>query len=84
MSLKVQPPNEGVKAIVSGNETFGASAGTTAGGSHITLGWHNEHRVLVDAENTQVRFEWPDSDYFKIRVGSKPPFTQQEDATNLE
>lgn len=78
LRLKVQEPNEGVQAIVSGNETAGISAGTTSNGAHLALGWHDERRITVVEKNAKVRFAWPSADYFNVRVGTDPPFLNNQ------
>ena len=76
VKMRVQPSTEGVTALAQGSETLGFSAGRTAAGSHLALGWHDESRILVSPEDASLRFEWPTSDVFDVRVGAKPPFLQ--------
>ena len=84
MRLLVQQPKEDVRAIVTSQETVGFSTGTTSNGGHLSLGWHDERRILVTGKDTKIRFEWPSADFFDIRVGSEPPFLKHVPATHQE
>lgn len=84
MKMRVEPSTEGVQAVVQGNEALGFSAGTTAAGSHLALGWHDESRILVSPEDTALRFEWPSSSVFDVRVGTRPPLPQTQPQVTKE
>lgn len=73
MKMKVQEPSEGRQAIVSGIEAYGAALGTTPSGAFVSLGWFKNQEVHILDENAQFRLEWPQSDFFSVRVGSAVP-----------
>lgn len=79
LRMGVQQPDRNVQAVVSGGETLGFSAGTTAGGGHLAIGWRDERRILVGSENASVSFEWPDTTFMKVRVGARPPWQADEE-----
>jgi hypothetical protein len=72
--MKVSAPNEGCRATVEGTEIFGLAVGTGEESYYTVLGWDRRRMLTVIDENTAVMLEWPDSDFFKVRVGSDPPF----------
>lgn len=76
VKMRVQPSTEGVKAVAQGSETLGFSVGRTAAGPHLALGWHDESRILVSPADAALRFEWPTSNVFDVRVGTTPSFLQ--------
>lgn len=72
--MQVKPPNEGVQAIVKGNEVLGVSVKVGADDYHMLFGWNRTAQMSVVSEGASVRLEWPTSDMFSVRVGSRPPF----------
>jgi len=77
MKMKMAAPNEGVQALVKGTETIGFNLSAGREDYHIGLGWDSRRRILISS-NAAVRLEWPNADFFNLRVGTIPPF-----ATNL-
>ena len=73
MKMKAAPPNEGVQATVKGIETLGFNVGAGLEEYHIGLGWDCRRRILISS-NASVRLEWPNGDFFNMRVGTAPPF----------
>ena len=74
MQMKVVAPNEGCRAVVKGTEILGLALGTGEESYYTVFGWDKRRALTVVDENISVRLEWPDSDFFKVRVGSDPPF----------
>lgn len=74
MKIKVPQYNEGLQAVVRGTDVLGLSLGIGEQQNYITAGWHRTQRLDVVAESTAIRYEWPDSDFAKVRIGSKFPF----------
>jgi hypothetical protein len=74
LKMKITPPFEGLQTIVRGTDVLGLSLGIGKQQNYLTAGWHRTQRLDVIAENTAIRYEWPDSDFAKVRVGSKFPF----------
>lgn len=83
MKMKTTEPNEDVRAVVSGTRTIGVSGGTHPDGANITAGYNRTHRLAVIDDNTSVLFEWPTSDFFSVRVGSLPPYLDEETKEEL-
>ncbi len=73
MKMKIGLPNEGLQAVVRGTDVLGISVGSTDRQSYLTAGWHHLQRLDVVTESTAVRFEWPNSDFACVRVGSEFP-----------
>ena len=74
LKMKIAPPSEGLQAIVRGTDVLGLSFGQADRQTYVTAGWHRTQRLDVIAESTSVRYEWPDSDFSNVRIGSKFPF----------
>lgn len=73
MKMKVAVPNEGLQAVVHGTGTVGIALGTLERQSYFHIGVQRRERLDVVAEDTAIRFEWPSSDFFHVRVGSEFP-----------
>ena len=73
MKMKVVPSNEGVQAVVKGTEMLGINAAAGQEDFHIGLGWDYCRRIVISS-NAAVRLEWPNGDFFNVRVGTVPPF----------
>ena len=71
--LKVAAPNEGLQALVRETQTLGLAVGSLEAQSYLSLGIQRKRRLEVIDENTAIRFEWPNSDFFSVRVGSEFP-----------
>lgn len=82
MAMKVSEPREGVRAIVRGVDTLGIGVGSISGQSYVIAGWQSVRRLEVVGERTQARLEWPNSDFFAIRVGNQPPHGIAEQAVD--
>jgi hypothetical protein len=72
--MKVAPANEGVQAVVKGTTVVGASLKIAPDDKHLSLGFDKSTQMAVASEGASVRLEWPKSDLFSVRVGSRPPF----------
>ena len=73
MKMKVAPPDEGVQAVVKGTSSLGLDIGAGQDDYRIAAGWYSRRQIIVSS-NAAVRFEWPNGDFFKVRVGTLPPF----------
>ncbi len=71
--MRVVPANEGVQATVKGATVVGASVKIAPDDTHLAVGWDQTSQMAVVSEGASVRLEWPTSDPFSVRVGSKPP-----------
>ena len=72
MKMKAAPPNEGVQAVVKGTETLGCDIGGGQAEYHVGLGW-DYRRLIIISSNASVRLEWPNADFFNVRVGTNFP-----------
>lgn len=78
MAMKAEPPSEDVKAVVKGSQIIGFSVGTRKEQQFLTFGYENAQRLEVVHPDTALRLEWPDSDLFKVRIGSEWPHDELE------
>jgi len=74
VKMKVTPERESVQAVVRGAQMIGFYVGAERENCYLGLGWDNRREISVTTSNSSVRLEWPDSDFFNVRVGSLPPF----------
>jgi hypothetical protein len=73
MKMNAGPPNEGVQAVVQGTETLGLNIGAGREDYQVGAGWGSRRRIVVSS-NASVRLEWPNSDFFNVRIGTRPAF----------
>jgi hypothetical protein len=73
MKMKIAPPSEGLQAVVRGTDVLGISFGQDDRQTYLTAGWHRTQRLQVVAESTAIRYEWPDSNFSNVRIGSNFP-----------
>lgn len=66
-------PGEDARAVATQVSTLGGLVARTPEGTGLVLGWHRGARVVIVDADTQVRIEWPTSELFDVRVGSRPP-----------
>jgi hypothetical protein len=83
MKMRVQEPNEGVRAVATETRTLGAAAGTTREGAQFSLGSHRSTRVSAVDENTSVTLARPRNGFINTRVGSLPPWLSVEDKERI-
>ena len=81
MKMKAAPPSEGVQAVVKGTETLGLDLGAGQDDYRVAAGWNYRRQILIGS-NASVRLEWPDGDFFNVRVGTLPPFATHQSPTN--
>ena len=82
IKLRIADAEEGVQAVVSGTDVIGFSVGRPDQQYYLTVGWHRTQRLEAIADNTCLRFEWPSSDFAKVRIGTSfPPIV--DDASQL-
>ncbi len=80
MRMKSIAPTEDVRAVVHGTETLGVAFGHLRQEGYLHLGAQRRQVLEVLDADTSVRFEWPDSDFFNVRVGSELPGEFVQDA----
>lgn len=81
MKMKVLPPCEGVEAVIKGTQIAGLKIGADDEGFALVAGWDKCRRIYLNPTNCSVRLEWPDGDFFNVRVGSLPPFRTNSNPT---
>jgi hypothetical protein len=85
LAMKVTPPKEGHQAVVRGTDLLGISAGQADEGPYLSFGWDRRRRVEILDSNTVVGLEWPNSDFFNVRIGSPlPPLPQVSEGKEKE
>jgi hypothetical protein len=86
MSMKMNPPNEGVQAVVRATSLLGFSLGRTSDRTYLTLGYDAEQQTDIVAENTAIHLDWPSGALFDLRAGSSWPANHQPDppSSNLQ
>lgn len=78
MVMKASAANEGHRALVRGTEVIGFTVGMVGRQSYVTAGWERRQQIDVVDDSTAIRFEWPNSSFFKVRVGSEWPHVFEE------
>ncbi len=78
MKMKLSAAEEGVKAAVSGTEILGLGVSKSRENLSLLGGWSRQTELEVVDENASVRIEWPTNDFYKIRVGTRPPFLKDK------
>lgn len=73
LKMKATKPNENLQAVVYGTDTIGVSIGKAANQNYVTIGWQNLEYIDILKESTSIRLEWPNSDFFNVRIGSEFP-----------
>lgn len=74
MQMKAAAPHDDVRAVVSGVDLLGASAGRGRDGFSMTVGWERQRYVDVVGRDAAVTLEWPTSSFGDLRVGSQFPY----------
>lgn len=75
LRMRVQPPDEGVQAVVKGYSIAGAKVGGSQEDYGISVGYDSRRIILITATNAAFGLEWPTASFFNVRVGgTNPPF----------
>ena len=72
LKMAVRPSDEGLSAVVKGTQTIGLGLGLGHTDYYLIAGW-NDQRSITVASNASVRLEWPNADFFNVRVGADFP-----------
>ena len=83
LKMKAAPTNEGVQAVVKGTETLGFDLGAGEDDYRIALGWQYRRQIFISS-NAAVRLEWPNGDFFNVRVGTLPPWVTNAPESKAE
>lgn len=73
MRLRVPNDAEGTKAVVKGSTVVGMKIGAGLENYSIGAGYDSGYRIIIHSNDVSLRFEWPTSDGFNVRLGTKPP-----------
>lgn len=73
LKMKAAPPAEGVQAVVKGTESIGLDLGAGRDDYRVAAGWYSRRQITISS-NAAVRLEWPNADFFNVRVGTQPPW----------
>ncbi len=73
IAMKTTAPKEGHQAVVRGTDLLGVSVGQADEGLYFSLGWDGRRRIEILDQNTVVGLEWPNGDFFNVRIGSTVP-----------
>jgi hypothetical protein len=74
MRMRVQPPAEGVQAVVKGSSIVGVKVGGGEDDYGVSLGYDSQRVILISQSNVAFGLEWPDASFFNVRIGTNPPF----------
>ncbi|MDF0676603.1 MAG: hypothetical protein P0120_20050 [Nitrospira sp.] len=74
MKMKAEAAREDNKAIVKGVVIYGIGLGFGRQEYYAVFGWDRRTLLSIVDKDTSVRLEWPSSDFFDVRVGSRPPY----------
>lgn len=69
---------EGVQAVVTGMEVYGVGARVGAGRKYLMLGWLSDQELTAVDEHVSIRFEDAGGGLFRMRVGTRPPWEENE------
>src|SRR5882672_10117791 len=83
LKMKINSPNEGVQAVVKGIETLGFDIGAGQEEYYISLAWDYRRQIMISS-NTSVRLEWPNGNFFNVRVGTIPPFVTNSSPSKIK
>lgn len=77
LKMKIIPPNEGIQGVVQGSAMFGLNIGAGQDEYHFSFGWDSCRKITMSS-NAMVRLEWPNADFFRVRLGTAPPWETNE------
>jgi hypothetical protein len=77
MRMKAAPVTDGVSSVVSGTSVTGLGVGVGREDYYLTAGWDYRRRIVLGT-NAAMALEWPNADFYNVRVGATPPFLAPE------
>ena len=78
MAMRVQPSQDGIKAVADRTDDLGFSVGTTPEGFQLGVGWNARQRVQMIDPDAQVCMAWPVGSFLDVRVGTSFPEGMQD------
>ena len=78
MRVRVQPPTEGMQAVMTQRTVGGVDIGVGGDSRGLTVGWNSVTRITAADDSTAVRIDWPTSSLADVRIGSRPPWLTPE------
>jgi hypothetical protein len=82
MKMKATVPDEDRMAVVKGHSGLGVHVGAGADEHSLAAGWMSRRNLTITDQDAAFRLEWPSSDFFNVRVGSKFPIDESDATTN--
>ena len=77
LQMKAAPVTDGIDSVVSGRSLAGIGLGAGRDDYYVTAGWDYRRRIVVGT-NAALSLEWPNADFFNVRVGTNPPFLRPD------
>lgn len=71
--MKAAPVAENIDSVVTGTSVAGVSLGAGREDYYFSAGWDYRRRIVV-GNNAALALDWPNADFFNVRVGADPPF----------
>lgn len=73
MRMKAAPVAQGLESVVAGTSSAGVSLGAGREDYYLTAGWDYRRRIVIGT-NAAFALDWPNADFFNVRVGTNPPY----------
>lgn len=71
--MKAAPVTDKIDSVVSGTSAIGMNVGAGREEYYFSAGWDYRRRIVIGT-NAAMALEWPNADFFNVRVGTNPPF----------
>ena len=62
-----------IESVIAGSSVAGVSLGLGREDYYLTAGWDYRRRIVVGTD-AALALEWPNADFFNVRIGTNPPF----------
>ncbi len=73
MRMKAAPVGQNIESVVAGTSSAGVSLGAGREDYYLTAGWDYRRRIVIGT-NAAFALDWPNADFFNVRVGTNPPY----------
>jgi hypothetical protein len=73
LQMRVQPPTNGVQAVIKGYAVVGAKIGGSPDDYGLSLGYDSRRMIYLSPLDAQFGLQWPDANFFNVRVGTNLP-----------
>ncbi len=82
--MRVQPPAEGVQAVVKGYSVVGVKVGGSQEDYGVSVGYDSRRLIVISDTNAAFGLEWPTASFFSVRIGTNIPFLPRHEAGAVE